>query len=169
MSQVKRAGSLRAYALAGLLAIVACGVGCGDNVDIQSALQIVNVVTGYFDAGVASGKNKLVPSISFQIKNTANRTARSVQFNAVFRVIGDQEELGSALVRGIDASGLAPNAESTPFVMRSSLGYTGEQPRAEMLQHKDFRDVQVEVFGKHGSEQWVKLGQYKVERQLLTR
>jgi hypothetical protein len=87
----------------------------------------------------------------------------------VFRVIGDQEELGSAFVRGIDANGLDPGATSGGFVLRSSLGYTGEQPRTQMLQHSQFRDVQVEVFAKHGARQWVKLGQYKVERQLLTR
>ena len=53
--------------------------------------------------------------------------------------------------------------------MRSLLGYTGEQPRNQMLQHTQFKDVQVELFAKHGSDQWVKLAQYKIDRQLLTR
>jgi hypothetical protein len=155
------------------LAATACAVlaawACGSAVNVQQALQVTDVVTGYYDVGVVDGKNKLVPSISFQVRNTADRTVSSVQLNAVFRVVGDQEELGSAFVRGIDASGLAPGASTEAFVLRSSLGYTGEQPRAQMLQHKEFRDVQVEVFAKHGAEQWVKLGQYKVDRQLLTR
>ncbi len=64
---------------------------------------------------------------------------------------------------------LAPGASTPAYVLRSSLGYTGEQPRSEMLQHKEFHDVQVQVFAKHGSEQWVKLGESKVERQLFTR
>ena len=93
----------------------------------------------------------------------------SVQLNAVFRVEGDEEELGSMLVRGIDSSGIGPGELSETFVMRSSLGYTGEQPRAQMLQHKEFRDVQVELFAKHKAKQWVKIGQYRIDRQLLTR
>jgi hypothetical protein len=37
-----------------------------------------------------------------------------------------------------------------------------------MLQNKAFIDAKVEVFGKHGSNLWVKLGEFKIDRQLLT-
>jgi hypothetical protein len=37
-----------------------------------------------------------------------------------------------------------------------------------MLSHSQFRDAKVEVFGKHGSAQWVRLGEYPIERRLLT-
>jgi hypothetical protein len=151
------------------LALTALATGCGPGIDITETLQVTDVVTGYFDMGVVGGKNKLVPSIAFQVRNSADTPVAGVQLNAVFRVIGDTEELGSALVRGIDNSGLAPGATTAPFVLRSSLGYTGEQPRAQMLQHAQFQDVQVELFAKHGGRQWVKLGLYKIDRQLLTR
>ncbi len=52
--------------------------------------------------------------------------------------------------------------------MESSLGYTGEQSLAEMLQHRDFVDVKIELFVKHRAEQWAKLGEYPIDRQLLT-
>jgi hypothetical protein len=157
--------------LASLLTMAALvpAAGCGREGDVREALQVTEVVTGFYDVGIVEGrKNKLVPSISFQVKNGSGDSISSVQFNAVFRVVGDEEELGSAFVRGIDAGGLAPGGSVGPFVLRSSLGYTGEQPRAQMLQHKDFKDVQVEIFAKHGSRQWAKLGEYKIERQLLT-
>jgi hypothetical protein len=161
-----RVRAVTAFALlAGVPLLLAA---CGGDVDIARALQVTDVVTGYYDAGIVDGKNKLVPSISFRVKNTHADTVSSVQLNAVFRVVGDQEELGSSFVRGIDASGLAPGATTGAFVLRSTLGYTGEQPRNQMLQHSQFRDVQVEIFAKHGSEQWVKLGEHKVDRQLLT-
>jgi hypothetical protein len=157
-----------------LVALLACAAlpwvasGCRDNVDVQQSLQVTNVVTGWFDAGIVGGKNKLVPTVSFQVKNTAAQPVRFVQLNAVFRVIGDKEELGSMFVKGIGGDGLAPGASSEVYVLRSALGYTGEQPRHEMLQHGQFRDAKVEIFAKHGSEQWVKLGEYGVARQLLT-
>jgi len=157
-----------------LLASLACAAlslldsGCGDHIDIKQALQVTSVVTGWFDAGVVGGKNKLVPTVSFQVKNVGARPVRFVQLNAVFRVIGDQEELGSMFVKGIGGDGLGPGASSETYVMRSALGYTGEQPRHEMLQHGQFRDAKVEIFAKHGSGQWVKLGEYNVARQLLT-
>lgn len=141
---------------------------CGESVDAQKALELTDVVTGWFDAGVQDGKNKLVPTVSFRMRNTAASSISGVQLNAVFRVIGDLEELGSSFVRGVDSSGLAPSASTAVFVLRSTLGYTGEQPRMQMLQHSLFKDAQVEIFAKHGSKTWVKLGQYTIERQLLT-
>jgi hypothetical protein len=151
-----------------LAAVMTCATACAGDVDVQEALKVTDVITGYHDAGIVAGKNKLVPSISFHVRNGADAPVSSVQLNAVFRVVGDEEELGSAFVRGIDASGLEPGGTTRAFVLRSSLGYTGEQPRTQMLQHREFRDVQVEIFAKHGSKQWVKLGQFKVDRQLLT-
>jgi hypothetical protein len=37
-----------------------------------------------------------------------------------------------------------------------------------MLQNKEFVDARVEIFGKHGSRNWVKMGEYPIDRQLLT-
>jgi hypothetical protein len=157
-------------ACAAWCAVVAlASAGCGPDIDVGEVLEVRNAITGYADLGIVDGKNKLVPSVSFQVRNKGDQPVSNVQLNAVFRVIGDQEELGSALVRGIGPDGLGPGQESPPFVLRSALGYTGEQPRAQMLQHSEFRDVQVELFAKHGSRQWVKLTSVKVDRQLLTR
>ncbi|MCL4847399.1 MAG: hypothetical protein KJ066_12750 [Acidobacteria bacterium] len=163
----RRAPRLAAAVL--VLAAPLYAAACDDGLDVQQALEINDVVTGYFDEGIVAGRNKLVPSISFRVKNKAASTIRSVQINAVFRIVGDEEELSSAFVRGIDSEGLAGGATTEPFVLRSHLGYTGEQPRAQMLQHSEFRDAQVELFAKHGSRQWASLGVFKIERQLLTR
>jgi hypothetical protein len=37
-----------------------------------------------------------------------------------------------------------------------------------MLQNSQFVDARVEIFGKHGRRQWVKIGEYQIDRQLLT-
>jgi hypothetical protein len=133
-----------------------------------TALQVTDVVTGWFDAGIVNGQNKLVPTISFKLKNGADRAISSVDLNSVFRVIGDEEQLGSKFVRGIDRTGLAPGGSVGPFVLRSDLGYTSEAPRMQMLQNSQFKDAQVQVFAKHGSSQWVRLAEITIQRQLLT-
>jgi hypothetical protein len=73
-----------------------------------------------------------------------------------------------SFVRGIGPDGLAPGAKGDELVLRSDRGYTGSEPRLQMLQNKAFIDAKVEVFGKHGSNLWVKLGEFKIDRQLLT-
>ena len=76
---------------------------------------------------------------------------------------------GEHFVTAIDRDGLSPH-QTTPgqLVLRSNLGYTGTESRLQMLQNSNFVDAKVEIFGKHGSRTWQKLGEFKIDRQLLT-
>jgi len=142
--------------------------GCGAR-DVDKDLMITDVHTGWFDAGIVEGnKNKLVPSISFKIQNVSAEEIATVQINAVFRRMGETAAWGEHYVSGVDSNGLAAGAIGNPIVLRSTLGYTGEQPRVQMLQNKEFVDARVEIFGKHRSKPWVKMGEFSIDRQLLT-
>ena len=156
---------MRRLALFLLLAplVAACG-----SRDVQADLRIVNVKTGWYDAGVVGGQNKLVPSISLELQNVSQEEIASVQLNAVFRRTGEEQSWGDHFVRAIDTDGLAAGSNTTPIVLRSTFGYTGSQARAQMLQNKEFIDASVAVFGKHGSRNWVKMGEYPIGRNLLT-
>ncbi|MBA2356076.1 MAG: hypothetical protein ACR2LU_13285 [Luteitalea sp.] len=155
----------RRLVLAGLLLVTAaCS---GPSVPVQDALEVLEIKTGYDNGGRAAGQNRLLPAITFKVRNRSSGSVRSVQFNAVFRVVGDTEELGAQLVRGIDWSGLGAGGTAGPYVLRSTFGYSGEQARGQMFQHDGFKDVQVELFAKQGGAQWVKLNDQVVDRQLL--
>jgi len=154
-----------------VLAIAAALVvaGCGHNFDVEKVLKITDVHTGWYDAGIQEGKNKLVPSISLKLQNVSDGPVESVQVNAIFRREGETQAWGEHFVTAIDRDGL-PAHQTTPgeLVLRSNLGYTGTESRLQMLQNKEFVDAKVEIFGKHGSRTWQKLGEYKIDRQLLT-
>jgi len=144
--------------------------GCGSNVDLATSAKLTDVTTGWFDAGVTEdGKNKLVPSISFRVRNVGSRTIGSTQLNLIFKRIIDKEEWTTSFVRGIGSDGLAAGSSTPPIVVRAQQGYTGTQARLAMLQNAQFVDFKVEVFAKHGSTTWTKLGDYPIQRQLLTR
>lgn len=143
--------------------------GCSANVDLKQALQVTDLSTGWFDMGVVNGQNKLVPSVTFRLKNASNRTLRSVQLNVVFNLLPENEEWDAMLTPGIPASGLAAGASTNAITVRGNAGFTSEVPRAEMLEHRLFKDVVVRLFAKYGSNQWVPMGDHKVERRLLTR
>jgi hypothetical protein len=137
--------------------------------EVDKDLKIVDVRTGWYDAGVmAGGQNKLVPSISLGLQNVSDRDIASVQLNAVFKRVGEDQAWGEHFIRAIDTSGLEAGKTGGNIVLRSTLGYTGSQSRIQMLQNKDFVDARVEIFGKHGSRTWVKMGEYQIDRQLLT-
>jgi hypothetical protein len=152
-----------------LLLLAFAIAGCNRSIDVEKAVKITDVHTGWYDAGLQSdGKNKLVPSISLKLQNVSPEEVRSVQVNAIFRRVGEPDAWGEHFVRAIGQDGLAPGATGNPIVLRSNLGYTGTQARIQMLQNREFIDAKVEIFGKHGSRTWVKMGEYQIARQLLT-
>ena len=144
---------------------------CGASVAAVAALEPIDVVTGWFDDGIIEGqKNKLVPSVTLKLRNKSTGQLKSIQINAIFRRVGEQEMWGEYFGWAIPREPvLAAGAETGPLVMRSTLGYTGVQPRMQMLQNKEFVDTKVEIFVKRGSKVWAKLAEYPIDRQLLTR
>jgi hypothetical protein len=166
----------RSVALNVLVVLLAAGVAwsaasCGGPpVDLAKALKVTDVVTGWYDAGIlADGRNKLVPSISFRLTNVGNARVSSVYVTVSFRVIGDEQELGSSYIKAVDFDGLPAGASTEPMVARSPFGYAGQEPRSQMLGNSSFVDAQVSLFAKSGTAAPVKIGEYTVERQLLTK
>ena len=152
-----------------ILAPLALLVGCGPStIDVASTIKVGNLTTGWFDVGVTNGMNKLVPSASFTVFNAGTSEVSPLQVFSVFRFKDESQELGSSLIvlRGQDA--LGPSATSKPLTVRGIWGISGQQPRVQMLMHKDFRDARVEIFAKYGAGQFIKLTEVPVKRQLLT-
>lgn len=149
--------------------LLACA-GCGPKVDLTKGLQLAVVQTGWFDAGVVNGQTKLVPTVSFTLKNVSSQPLGTLQVNAVFRHVNETEDWGSGFLTVSSAEGLAPGATTATLTVKSPLGYTGrDQTRLEMLANTHFVDVRVELFAKYSSTQWVRIGLVPIARELLTK
>jgi hypothetical protein len=160
----------RLLPLACVALAAAVSVSCGKSEAAVAALEPVDVVTGWFDDGIIEGgKNKLVPSVTMKLRNKSSDSIRSIQINAIFRRVGEQEMWGEYFGWAIRGEPLAAGASTNTMVMRSALGYTGDQPRMQMLQNREFVDAKVEIYLKQGSRVWAKLAEYPIQRQLLTR
>jgi hypothetical protein len=139
---------------------------CGPSVDLKQALQVTDVTSGWFDAGVVEGKNKLVPTLTFTVKKNADVKLSSVSLNLTFTFAGDQEHTDDVYVQRVDFQG----QDTAPITVRTKWGYTADPPqtRAEMLQNSHFRDLDVQIFAKQSSSQWVELHRAHIAHQLLT-
>ena len=154
----------------GVLIALALSIGCSPSIDVPTALQITQVSSGWFDAGIDNlGRNKLVPTVSFRLENVTPEVVQYLQLNAVFKRANETEEWGNAFVRAVGTDGLDAGRTTDILRLESGRGYTGEQSRAEMLAHRDFVDVTMDLFVKHRGDQWVLLDSVAVDRQLLTR
>lgn len=156
---------MRALCLTLLLALTAAA--CGPKIDLKSALAIDNVSTGWADLGVINGQNKIVPSITFSLRNTGSTPISTLQGNVIFRRVGEDEEWGAGFLRITGSEGLAGGASTKSFTVNSTLGYTSSETRAQMMANKQFIDARAQVFAKYGSAQWTLLAEFPVERRLI--
>jgi hypothetical protein len=155
--------------------LLACGLlplllitACAKPVDLKQALEVTDVTTGWFDAGIVSGRNKIVPIVRVKLRKRSPVDLDRVAINALFRATdGKESELDNDVyIQRVDLQG----AETAPISIRAENGYTAEPPqsRADMLKHSQFRDMRVQILVKQGSAQWTDLGWIDIKRQLIT-
>ena len=126
--------------------------------------------SGWYDAGIVNGQNKLVPTVSFTLKQYLGSEAGDAPDQRALPPRQREHGVGERLHDGRRFAGPCARRDTEPLTIKSQLGYTGsDQSRQEMLQNSQFVDAKVELFGKYGSTQWVLLGSYPITRQLLTK
>jgi hypothetical protein len=160
--------TLRTAILAGLSTILSLlSAGCGPNVDVTRALEVQDVSTGWFDFGIVDGQNKLVPTVTFRLRNVSDQPVTTLQANVLFHRVNSAEEWGSGFLKVAGSEGLAPGATTDPLTVKSDLGYTGSEARADMLKNSQFVDAKVRILAKSGSNYWQPLAEYQIERRLI--
>ena len=153
-----------------LVGLLACA--CAGSIDLKQSLQVTDLSSGWLDAGVVDGKNKLVPTVSFRIRKNTDREIRPFSLNVHFKRFGPSIPEGEEEFEEVFLQRVAFDKGNQTDVIRvqPKVGYTGEPPqsRAEMLKNSQFVDMRVVVFAKQSSSQWVELTRQDIPRQLIT-
>ena len=149
------------------IALLLAGSAACRNVDLREAITIADVSTGWYDNGVRPGGwTHFVPSVTLRIRNDSTVPLSNVQLMASFWRVGEDGEFDSVLLTAIGDDGLAPSAQTEPVVVRGTVGYNLEGPRAELFTRSPFKDVTVKLFAKRGGR-IVPKGEYPIERKIL--
>lgn len=150
-----------------LLLAVAAGPACGPSVELSQAVELTDFSGGWYDAGIENGKNKLVPTVTFSVRRKSDHDLRTLALNVMFKRAGEDGNLDEVYLQKVE---LGEDGAAGPITARAKFGYTGDPPqtRAQMLEHTQFQDVRVIIFGRQTSANWIELAQYDVPRQLLT-
>jgi hypothetical protein len=149
-----------------LVSLALVAAACTGEVDLKQALQVTDVTTGWYDAGIVSGKNKLIPTVTFRLKKSVDVSVPALALNLVFKAEGDTDDWDDFFVQRVD---FIDGVQTAPIVVRPEKGYTGDPPqsRQDMLNNSQFRDLNVTIFGKQSASQWTELHRTKVARQLI--
>jgi hypothetical protein len=151
-----------------LAGFMAAAAACGKPVDLAKNLQMVDVSTGWADAGITEdGQNKLVPFVKFKLKNTSDQSLPVLQVNAMFRPLKEEKEWGSRFQSVTGSEGLAAGATTPDITLVSDRGAKGTDPRATIMKSAYFVDARVQLSAKYGSSQWVRITEVPVAHQFV--
>jgi hypothetical protein len=140
---------------------------CTPGVNLSSALEVTDVLTGYYDAGLKDGWNYLKPSITFKLRNKGTEKIEAVQLSVAFWQDGGEDEWDSHVMQAIRADGLEPNASTNALVARApNVGFRLEGARADFFQHTAFKDVTARLFASQAGTIYP-LGRYKIDRVII--
>jgi hypothetical protein len=167
---------LRALTRLGLALVVLATAACGPPIDLTKALEVTDVLTGFYDDGVHTKSlgdgapprpaNVLRPSITFKLKNISAQPLTSVQLMASYWQAGGDGEWDSIMATGISTHAL-PSGESTPAItLRSNTAFNVEGARASLFGDHRYKDIVIKLFGKRGGQLY-RLGEYNVDRVIL--
>jgi hypothetical protein len=144
--------------------------GCGPEPNLAD-LKLVPQISGYYDDGIVQsgewiGQNRLLPSVTFQVKNDGKIPAEYVDITVAFWRVNDDKEHDSKLLHTIGRQPLAPGASTDSITVRSTVGYTSPATPADFFLQGSFIDFKVKVFARRAGIN-ATLGEIIVERRLL--
>jgi hypothetical protein len=144
-------------------------------VDLTTSLRVQIMSSGWFDIGMIDGRRKVVPAISFTLKNLSDRSLGTLQVNAVFYRLGakagwDKEGWGTAFATAVGSRGLTPAATTRILTLKAQHGYTSIEPAAiwgqTLSRYLALDESKVRVFAKYESK-WTSLGDFPIAHQLF--
>jgi hypothetical protein len=135
---------------------------CGPTVDLKDGLEVETVATGWTSVRA----DKVVPALSFRLKNISDQKLVVLQLILRFRSVDEMDELGYAFRTVTGSAGLEPGAVTDTLVLRAPFGYVGRG--ADRLV-ASFAEAKVELFAKYASTPWMPVGEYRIARQLIGR
>jgi hypothetical protein len=139
---------------------------CGPGVDLTKALEVTDLLTGYYDSGIKDGKNYLVPSISFRLHNKGTKPIGPVQLSVAFWRKSTDTDWDSVMVQAISARGLAVDETTDSILVRAGVGYTFAGARVDIFSNSMFLDVTAKMFASQAGD-IVPIGQFPLDRSII--
>jgi hypothetical protein len=136
-------------------------------VNLAASVRVEKVSGGWHETTAGNGMTRLLPTVSFTLRNVSDMPLSSVQVNVLFRRRGDNQAWSDVFRRAITSRGLEAGASTGQIVAQSPVGYTGDEATSRLLTHSHFVDTAVAIYARHGSDQWTYLGEYPLPRHIV--
>lgn len=149
------------------LALVAYWVPAAAHIDVARSVRVEDVSGGWSVSTAVDGRARLLPTVSFQLRNVSSAPLASVQVNVIFHRAGHTDVWSDVVRRAITSSAVPSGIATGPIVAQAPIGYTGDEDTGKLLTHPQFVDSSVSIYARHGADHWTYLGDYPLPRQIV--
>ncbi len=135
--------------------------------ELKGSLEIVDVQTKWVSKHYQPWPQRLilVPVISFRVKNLTAKPLAYVNFNAIFKFKGAQENMGDCFLAAIRGDGIPPGATSNVITLKSNLGVDGKSVEG-IRNNPAWLPTEVNLFARSRGSAFVLLGTWDVSREI---
>jgi hypothetical protein len=135
--------------------------------ELKASVEIVDVQTKWVAKTYQPWPPKLVivPTLSFRLKNIANKPLSYVNFNAIFKFRDDQENLGDNFLAAIRKTPVLPGEMSPVITLKSNFGVEGKS-LASFKDNPQWRTVVCKLFVQSKGSVHVPVGEFEISRTI---
>lgn len=157
----------RAAITAAVLALVIYWLPGARHIDLATSVRVEDVAGGWSVGTGVDGRARLLPTVSFQLRNVSTAPLASVQVNVIFHRAGDRDVWSDVVRHAISSRAVDSGIATGPIVAQAPVGYTGDDDTRSLLKHPQFVDSSVSIYARHGAEHWTYLGEYPLPREIV--
>ncbi len=132
--------------------------------EVEKSVEVSLQSSQWVDKELTSYDVKIVPSITFKLKNKGKRPLHRLNLVGVFAFSESGETLGDGTA-GIGTAILKPGMESGDIQIKSTFGYSARSKQSFKRDFKTWQPVKVRLLA-HVGEGFAKLGEYDIKQDI---
>lgn len=135
--------------------------------ELKASIELLDVKTVWTKKLYSPWPPKLilVPAISFRVKNVSDKPLRYVNFNAIYRYEGMNENLGDRFMPAIRGKALMPGEVSDAFLLKSNNGVEGKNLN-DIKYNPEWKTAYAKLFVQSRGSRYVLWGEWKISRDI---
>ncbi len=134
--------------------------------EVTDSIQVVWHDTKWVEKESTPNEVKVVPSITFKIKNTGKRPLEYVNLEGVFEIEETGKVLSDGAAQAFGDKPLQPGETSAEIFIKAFFGYSG-RTKASIIDNKEWKQIRVKLFARTKGSPPVAIGEiYSIKREI---
>ncbi len=134
--------------------------------EVENSIKVILVNTDWTYKYRTKNEVRIVPEITFKIKNVGSKPLQHLIANVIFELEGLNQELGNGWKPIITKKPLLPGETSEPITIKSGFGYRASSVKAFYNNYYNWKRAWANIFIKWNGSQYVKFGSFEIRKHI---